>query len=299
MNDNNKKTTNNNNYNCTLLVSTCDKYIDALNPFFDLFYKYYPDCSFDIAINLEKCDYKYKDKHINIYNSYDESISWTKRLSNALRQIKTDYIFLVLEDTFIHKQVDDSVIKQWIQYMNDDNSICCINAFNFDLDTDLMHNVSNKKYPTLVRRPFISEFKLCAGIGLWRKEKLIKYLGENETPWEWEAYGTFRTFLHPSDKFYLIKSNSETPFDFGYENRKWSPICKGKWVLSECESLFKKEDIYVNYNKLGIYDETQFLIESKENPIIHWLRYSKFKVFIMLLLHMNYLNKKHKKVNHV
>ena len=287
---------------CTIVVSSCDAYKPALTPFFTLFKKYYYNCIFDIIVVLENEKFEFDGLNIKTYNisknNNINNLSWSKRQRDALKSISTEYVFWLIEDQFLIDYVDQNRLFNWIDIMDNDNSIASIASYHYSPKNVLFKNVDDKLYEELEKRRLISEFKLCVGGNLWRRNRLIYYLGDNESPWEWEAYANFRTFFNPNDKFYFLKNDVRKVYPFEYEGRVWSPICRGKWYLPACKPIFEKENIQVNYDELGICTDEEMNKKGrgdvKENIIIKFLRYSPFKLFISFFSHLKYLNKHHK-----
>lgn len=87
--------------NCTLLVSSCDKYKDAWKPYFILLKKYWPEVvNYEIVLSTET-ERMVDDIGLNIkYFHYNQSSSWSKRLKECLKNIDTKYILFNLEDFF-------------------------------------------------------------------------------------------------------------------------------------------------------------------------------------------------------
>lgn len=77
---------------CSVLISTCDKYEDAWEPFFYFFKKYWNDCPYTIYANTEKKKVYIRDLNIITLNSTSDTISWSLRLKNALKRISTEYV---------------------------------------------------------------------------------------------------------------------------------------------------------------------------------------------------------------
>ena len=94
----------------SIVVMSCDKYECCWYPFFKCLDKYFPNHPKTYLITEGKT------------SKYSETIattgSWTKRLKDALEQIKEDYILLMLEDFFIRKPVDEERINK-IQFTDD------------------------------------------------------------------------------------------------------------------------------------------------------------------------------------
>lgn len=75
----------------TILVSSCDKYEDAWEPFFRLLNIQWPDCPYNIVLSTETKNYDCDFLNVETINS-SPKLSWSSRLKNVLTQISTEYV---------------------------------------------------------------------------------------------------------------------------------------------------------------------------------------------------------------
>lgn len=290
----------------SFLICSCDKYKFALYPFFKLFYKFVPSGEYDVWVNLENEDYMYEDKKINIYNLpkclmtvdcnqahyYSKNVNgnivipWSKRLKNCLREIQSKYVVLLLEDYFINSPVDLEQINQLIDIMEKDSSIVNINISGVDPDNGKKR--FSYKTDGLEYRPRFGNYKLQAS-GIWNREKLIFYLSNFESPWEWEAFGNMRTWFRPKDKF-LYLSKNKLPIHYTWD-LYGSAIWHGKWNVQLIDSLFKENHIQIDYSKIGVVTKELYdSVYRKQNFVIRFLKSNEFIYkFIYMILHIKYL----------
>ncbi len=96
----------------TIVVDSFDGYSDLWACFFDIFKKHWKDCPYEIKLvsNHKK------------YNSIDtitvgDEICWSDRTLKAIKQVKNDYVLLLLEDYFFGQKVENKDIKNAIDFM--------------------------------------------------------------------------------------------------------------------------------------------------------------------------------------
>ena len=101
----------------SLLVSSCDLYEDAWNPFFQLIYRNWPQHPNNIFLLSEEktfnCDYM----NIETINT-KKGTPWTERLRFALDKIDTEYVLFSLEDYFVHAYVNNEAFIDAVKQLD-------------------------------------------------------------------------------------------------------------------------------------------------------------------------------------
>lgn len=232
------------NEDVTVVVSSCDKYEDAWEPFFRLFYIMEAGGVFpNIVLNTEakqfKCDYL----HIRTINT-PWAKTWSERLLNVLEQIETEFIFHVLDDFFIQSPFQEKSFADVMDYMRSHP------------DVGAMHLTPNGRFPAgacdmFLERKF-DKLNITVTCVVWRRDFLMKLLRRHENIWQFEWYSTFR-----AKKFFpdvkIMQYNEAYPCIFNYSVNiaEGYGITGGKW-LPENKGLFDKYGIEVNFDRLGV-----------------------------------------------
>jgi hypothetical protein len=245
-------------YDCTLLVSSCDKYKDAWKPYFILLKKYWPEVvNYEIVLSTESeiLD-DYNDLNINYFH-YPEPATWSKRLKECLKSIDTKYIVFSLEDFFLQSRVDDQEIIRCIGYMENDPKIA---VFYF---MKVLDSYRESPYPNYFEATADLKYRINAQVGVWNREILISILDEKENPWEFEIEGSKR-LINSDLKFYCHKKadkclnlNGPFPYIMGWQNGYG--ISQGKWMWNN-KKLFRKNGIKVNFSNLGVLKPYEYNI---------------------------------------
>lgn len=238
---------------CTVLVCSCDDYEDTWYPFFKLFNKFWSDCPYDIYLNTEEKKFSFDELNVKCFSSQYKKMPYGKRLLNCLNCIDTKYVLILLDDFFLREKVNTKEIQNYIEFMKINPDVAVI---SFDSVKDEL-NIDDGKLEKFLLRPKYAEYKVNLQAGIWNKEKLMSYIRENDSPWDVEIQGTFRSY-ETDDKFYTLKDLSLSPINYGKKQGLTWGIVRGKWVYEDVKPLFDKHDIDVDLEQRGLFDIDNF-----------------------------------------
>ena len=105
-----------NSEDLAILVLSCDKYCDLWNDFFNLKEKYWPDCPYPCYLATDTVDYQREGVQLIRFGNIR---TWSICAKKAIEKIKEPYIALFLEDAFIYKTIDSSIIADDLQFVID------------------------------------------------------------------------------------------------------------------------------------------------------------------------------------
>jgi len=214
--------------NTSVVVMTCDSYEDTWGAFFQLKDKYWSNCPYETYIVTE-------EKACNYAVSLKKTGAWTKRLREALEDIKTKYIIFMLDDFFIRQEVDQKGIEYAERQFQDDIatlSFMNVISHNKDYcdDTDEINGY--------IRRKNNMRYLANCQPSIWDRKKMIEILQKDQDPWQWEL-----TPINSKYRFYVIKD--KRLIDNGYYDYKSFGINKGQWTKEAIEFL-KSEGIEID-----------------------------------------------------
>lgn len=227
----------------SILINTCDAYSDAWTPFFQILEKTWPDASkYPIYLNTESKDYKNDFYDIRVLNCC-KNMPWGQRLLNAVSQIDSDYILMLLEDFFFEEYVNDIEILKCADYLERYPKIACFSFTCAEESFDQQYCVANSddRFPSFVKRKQFGDYKYNASPTLWRKSSLEKWTFRKDSPWQWEFFGNTRTWFS-KDEFYALRVDAKPVFV--YDVIHGGAIHRGKWVgykMKELEERFGLE----------------------------------------------------------
>ena len=233
----------------TFLVSSCDKYEDAWNPFFEMLHTYAGEIEYPIVLNTETKKFSSAYYNVRVINT-PQKMTWSKRMMHVLSEIETEFVFLLLEDFFLLSPFDKTRFEYILQHMRDNPDVGYVNISS-------PHRVQENNYDFFYERDFnenIPGVNACwMGVNatIWRRDYMQKILRKHENIWEFEGYSGYRAKNMP---YKILNCNEKYPKVYYYE---WVPeagygIYQGKWLKKNVE-LFEKHGIHVNFENLGFY----------------------------------------------
>lgn len=219
-----------------IVVMSCDNNKDLWEPFHHCIEKYWPNHP-EVIYSTE-----------TIINPYYKTIcknysikQYTKRIRDTLKEIDSDIVLLMMDDTFIRKQVNTEVLNKLVEYIN--NNLIAIN-----LEPPRPFKPIDLKFNKIlnIRHP-LGKYHSSLQPQLWNKNKLIELFSVDCDPWEAERLG--------DNSQYTFGNIATTNVDFDYgklPNKYPFSIVQGKWT-QECKDFFDKEEIHIDYSIRGFY----------------------------------------------
>lgn len=233
-----------------VMVVSCDSYSDLWEPFFKLFWLFWPDCPFQVYLISNHLTFDMPGvKNLPI----GDDISWSDNMKKAIPLVVEDQLFLLLEDLFLVDFIKtDTVLRIFYWFLDSKANYLRINPFP---EPDRPYNdlVGVVSKGTIYRTSTITS--------LWRKEVLYNLLRPDESAWDFEISGSTRSDFY--DGFYVTRK-SHFPIMNAVIRSKWSRhaikrlnelgICpkEGRAVMS----LFETFVLYCNMKRSKLF---QFL----------------------------------------
>lgn len=246
---------------CTILVASCDAYLDILSPFFKLLKKNWPELKYDIVLSTETSDFRFKGLDIvNIHPSRLES-TWTERIYEALSKIKSKQIFLLCDDFFVYDKVNNDKIEEIVGWLKSDSRIASFTLW------PSAQGGCRSRYNGFSLQPRDAKYKIAIIAGLWNKKWLQKYLkNTKENAWQFEPNANKRSHkMFFPGRFYamLDKQDSIFPYDFSKVG-----LFSGEW-LPDTRRIFKENNIKIDFAKRGVFDNVyRSLSQSTQNAFV-------------------------------
>lgn len=191
-----------------VVVLSCDKYKDLWPPFFQCFFKYWPDCPYELF--LFSNEEVYFDKKVKTILSGPDK-DWSSSVKTCLNQIDHEYVLILFDDVFLMESVDQFKVENLIKLIEQFKPE--YQKFTPVPKPDVRINKTIGKYlPTTHYRNGL--------MSIWKRSVLIDMLVEGESAWAFEMNGLKRTskyenffgvyeecfnFLHGVEKGYWYK----------------------------------------------------------------------------------------------
>jgi hypothetical protein len=209
--------------NVSVIVLSCDVYSTYWDWFFACKKKYWPNCPYPTYLVTETKACKYCQT-INV-----NSPIWTKRFREALKQIKSDYVIVMLEDYFIRQKVD----QKRLHVLEMLSTLCVdVAVFNFEKD----YRESEPTYFEMWNKQKNNQIYLnSTQPSWWNKKKLLERLKEDQNPWKWELTRVdtlYQNWINNTD--YII--------DNGYRHGQEFGVKQGV-LTDECVRFLKSEGL--------------------------------------------------------
>ncbi|MCL5958220.1 MAG: hypothetical protein M1358_02705, partial [Chloroflexi bacterium] len=158
---------------------------ETCTPFFQCFFKYWPDCPYSILIGS---NYKsYPDPRVSPI-LVGPDVDYSSNLKAMLARIEQDWVIIWLEDLFLSGLVDTSRICGLISVAQRKRGACLILEAN-RYSIVRVRNGGDE----VVEICRDSPYRVSIGLGLWQKDVLSALLRPGETAWELERKGTERS----------------------------------------------------------------------------------------------------------
>lgn len=200
----------------SIVVLSCDKYKDLWDPFFNLFFKFWPKCK--IPVYLFSNTRIYNNDRVQTVLS-GEDLDWSSSIKKCLKQIQSEYIWVFFDDVFLTKPVNVSKISRLLAFLDSHNP----NYLRF------------RVYPKPDKK-LNDFFGVCAEetlyrtsiFAIWKKQVLMDLLVDGETAWQFESESIERASVY--DGFYGVYENYLT-YEHGVE--------RGLWIRSAHKKIIK------------------------------------------------------------
>ncbi len=166
-----------------VLVLSCDKFADAWEPFFNMFFKYWADCPYTIYLCSETKDFNHpRVKTIKP----GKEVGWSARLEWALKNVKEDYLIFLLEDYIFLKPISNERIEHHFKVLRETNSNY-LRLFPCPGPDEPLDG-----YPGIgVIKPG-SAYRNCTQAAMWKKDAMLAIVDPTESVWDFELIGVKR-----------------------------------------------------------------------------------------------------------
>lgn len=200
------------NPDCTVLVTSCDAYGDVEGPFLALFRRYWPNCPFELVVNGET----------RAAAGFDRAIlsgrgkTWCQMLTEALDQVTTPYVLLLMNDYFLASAVDTVRVLRRLEQAK------AFGAANLRLNPSPPgRRPFGAPADELLEMPKNVAYCVTCQAGIWNRGYLRGLAAQNRSAWEFERYGSF--MLAGETRPLLVTPTREFPFVDAVHKGYWEP----------------------------------------------------------------------------
>lgn len=168
--------------NLAILVLSCDKYSDLWDDFFNLKERFWSDCPYPCYLATDTLDYQRDGVKLIHFGNIR---TWSICARKALEQIEEPYVALFLEDAFIYKKIDTSIVASNLQFCIDHKS---------DFLTMERNRMEKALTPEDQVTPHIwriyrhRKYGIDTSAAIWKKNFLMKELEKEDcNAWQFEV----------------------------------------------------------------------------------------------------------------
>ena len=211
----------------TLLIHSCNAYSDLWDGQVTLLERNWKDRNIPTVILTDENKNNYRYDNVEILCA-GEGKEITERLAAALPHIKTEYVFVTLDDYYLLQPVNNDRIAYLLDQM-DAQSLDYIRLFPVPPSKDSIGDGLYKIHYEEKK----SSYYVNLYAGIWRKSFIEKTLGDKRNAWQYEVS------LTP-----LVRE-LKTPCAMTYGNEYvfLDVVRKGK-LLHKAYRYFKKDPVY-------------------------------------------------------
>ncbi len=240
----------------SFVISSCDKYSDLWEIFFACFFKYWPDCPYEVylASNFKEFD-SGKVNSIKIGQDKD----YGTNLKTIVDNIPTEWFVLWIDDAIFSEKIDTKLIKKVFADAQENEVGSCLLIPTYPVV------YSKNKKELIGPIPKFVKYRAAIGCSLYNKKTFKKLILEGKNIWEHDVNQEPNSW---DDKFYALSTNLTKPL-FPHEHG----VKKGEWCRPFIKFLKKEgfKNLISSRKKESIYS----FLYSK----IYHLRLNLFKKF--------------------
>lgn len=235
-----------------VVVNTCDAYEDVWELFFCALRDRWPECKYKVVLNTERKQKAPNNSNVKIhnFNSKNGKDKWGLRLKQTLSACESKFVLMLYDDFILEDRVDQEKISNCIKWLDKNPDVAVFYFSNIPINK----NYSDNRFEGFELIPRRGEYKLNSAPAIWRREKLMEFIEDNDNPWAWELFGSYRTY-NSADLFYCAKKGYEDIYPYNYA--MGGAIYRGKWVGEIVLPLIKKYNLQIDINKRGLADGAQ------------------------------------------
>ena len=177
-----------------------------------------------------------------------------------MERIDTDIVLYLQEDYFFKSSVDNAIVEDYVRLMIDNPEIKCIHLTDQACIADKDSSFAGLKVVNRKQR-----YRVSCQAAIWRKEELYSLIRDYESAWEFEEFGSKRSYV--MNHLYLcvdpqvvrLDINEIIPYVF-------TGVIQGCWY-DPVVDLFRENDIVVDFSKRGM------LSQKKKKPFSSRVKY--------------------------
>lgn len=170
-----------------IIVSTCDEYSFLWQGFF-----YYLHKNWGLPngrIIMTSTNMPKGVPGVECIGKASRRIDWSSRMLSALKLSQSEIVFVLLDDFYIVRPVDQNYVEAAYNAMVQDKTIMCVNLRDAEPESDYGLNPYNDFF---VKKNNEATYCVTTQASFWRRDYLVKLLHPGENAWQFERFGSVR-----------------------------------------------------------------------------------------------------------
>jgi hypothetical protein len=193
-----------------VLVNSCDKYSDIWPVFFQLFFKYWPDCPYPVYLGSN--EKSYDDPRVTTLCVGPDK-SWAESTRAMVAMLPTTNLLWFLDDYLLWEKVSTPEITElYARFLKLQANYLRMSPHG---GSDRLKRKVDDKLLELFPG---DEYRTSLDVAFWNREVLLNLLRIGESPWDMESFGVGR-----SDQYSGFYATRRIVFQRtnGLERGKW------------------------------------------------------------------------------
>jgi hypothetical protein len=192
-----------------VVVLSCDKYRDLWPPYFESFFRAWPDCPFKIHLAANSRSFAHSAV-VTLQSGADTD--WSSSVRRSIEQVEQDFVLLFYDDAFLTRPVPTRRVFDHFEWLvsHRANYLRMRPLPRPDLRVDDEVGLIQPGSP----------YRTSLFASIWRKQVLVDLLKDGETAWDFELQGLVRADSY--DGFYSTYTHVFS-YLHGVEKGQWLP----------------------------------------------------------------------------
>ena len=195
-----------------------------------LFRKYWSDCPYPVLLVTDK--YQQTDKQYVFTQVIEKDDTWAKMIKEAMKQIKTPYVSLWMDDYLLCDYVQNHDIEKQLK------RAAKTNAANIRLIESPQCCGHWRKQRNIGYYKRGEAYSLNTQVGIWNSEYLLKTLKDEWSAWDFERIASLDKTA--DDQPILVALDYIFPYEEGVRKGKWmqqgAKLCKRNGIAIDTKT---------------------------------------------------------------
>lgn len=199
--------------NLSVLIGTCDKYEPLWETFQICFNKYWTVDTQNVFVSETKEVPNFTSTKFSTILAEGD---WGNRIIQGISEIKSDYIFFILDDYFFNYTYSKDVLERYVRFCTNNNiDRLQVSPSEYQIYTDFSIEGYTKFSP-------MSQYQISMQPSIWSKSFLLDALNPFYSPWDFEIKESTR-LIGQSKNIFIDRSIPSPYFNAVRKGMKKSP----------------------------------------------------------------------------